>query len=102
VRLFAVRIQPVTDKTYDYGGESAAPRPVSGTVQKYLRGSISLSDILVRLFRGWYFALIGGLLGVLIGVLVIWATPPSYTVSITLLPLDAGSTDLSGGGGIGL
>ena len=92
----------MTDKTYDYGGESAAPHPVSETVAKYLHRSISLSDILRRLFHGWFFALIGGLLGVALGVLVIWSTPPSYTVTITLLPLDAGSADLSSGGGIGL
>jgi hypothetical protein len=90
----------VTDRTYDYGGESAAPPPVSDAVAKYLRKSISLSDILRRLFRGWFFALLGGFLGILVGVYVIWITPPSYSVSVTLLPLDAGSADLTGGGGL--
>lgn len=92
----------MTDRTFDYEGESAAPRPVSQTVGNYLRKSISLSEILGRLFRGWFFALIGALLGVLIGIFTIWTTPPSYTVTITLLPLDAGSADIAGGGGVGL
>ena len=81
-----------------------APRrePVSETVQKYLRKSISLSDIMGRLLRGWMSALIGAVLGIAAGIYVVWVTPPSYTVTITLLPLDAGSADLSGGGGFGL
>ena len=91
----------MSERTFDYEGESAVPQPVSKTVQSYLRKSISLSDILGRLFRGWFFSLIGALLGVVIGVLVVWITPPSYTVTVTLLPLDAGSADLTGGGGTG-
>jgi hypothetical protein len=88
--------------TLDYDGESATPRPVSETVEKYLRKSISLSDIMGRLLRGWHFALLGAVLGVVIGVYAIWTTPPSYTISLTLLPLEAGSADLTGGGGVGL
>ncbi len=63
--------------TLDYDGETAAPMPVSETVESYLRKSISLSDIFTRLFRGWFFALAGALLGVVIGIYVVWATPPS-------------------------
>lgn len=92
----------VTDKTFDYEGESAAPRPVSHAVGNYLRKSISISDMLRRLLRGWYFALIGALIGVAIGIFVIWITPPSYTVTVKLMPLDGSSADIGGGGGIGL
>jgi hypothetical protein len=91
----------VSERTFDYEGESAVPQPVSQTVKTYLRKSISLSDIISRLLRGWSFSLVGALVGALIGVFVIWITPPSYTVTVTLLPLDAGSADLTGGGGVG-
>lgn len=92
----------MSDRTFDYEGESAVPPPVSATVKTYLRKSISLSDILSRLLRGWFFSLIGALAGVLIGIFVVWITPPVYTVTVTLLPLEAGSADLAGGSGIGL
>ena len=49
--------------TLDYDNESAAPAPVSTTVEKYLRKSISMSDILSRVLRGWHFALSGAVLG---------------------------------------
>ena len=92
----------MNSETFDYQGESAAPQPVSETVEKYLKKSISLSDVVVRLMRGWLLALIGAVIGVAIGIYVVWITPPSYTVTVTLLPLDAGSADTSGGGGLGL
>jgi hypothetical protein len=88
--------------TLDYDGESAAPRPVSQTVEKYLRKSISLSDILGRLLRSWHMTFLGAVLGAVVGVYAIWTTPPSYTISLTLLPLESGSADMSGGGGSGL
>jgi hypothetical protein len=75
---------------------------VSETVEKYLRKSISLSDIVKRLLRGWLFALIGSVIGIVAGIYVVWVTPPSYTVSVTLLPLDAGSADTTSNGGFGL
>lgn len=92
----------MTDRTFDYDGESAAPRPVSQTVEKYLRKSFSLADLFGRLLRGWFLALLGAVAGAVIGLYVVWITPPSYAVTITLLPLDSGSADLSGGGGTGL
>jgi hypothetical protein len=92
----------VSDKTLDYDGEAVAPRPVSKTVDAYLRKSISLSDILKRLVRGWFLALVGTVIGVLAGVYTVWITPPTYTVTLTLLPLDSGSAEVSGNGGVGL
>ena len=92
----------MNSETFDYQGESAAPEPVSETVEKYLKKSFSLSDIVVRLMRGWLFALIGAVIGITIGIYVVWITPPSYTVTVTLLPLDAGSADTTSSGGLGL
>src|SRR6185437_5879165 len=83
----------------DYGGESCAPRPISATVQNYLRKSVSVSDITGRLVHGWIFALIGTLIGAALGAYVVWSTPASYSVQVTLMPLEAGSADISGGGG---
>ena len=88
--------------TLDYDGESPVPQPVSETVNKYLRKSISLSDVLGRLLRGWHFALVGALLGSVLGVCAVWITPPSYSITLTLLPLEGGTADLGGGGATGL
>ncbi len=86
----------------DYRGEDLAPPPVSETIQTYLRKSISIADILKRLSRGWSLAMAGALMGVVVGLYLVWITPPSYTVTLTLLPLEQGSADINGGGGTGL
>ena len=87
---------------FDFDGESAVPPPIPEAVRKFLGHSISLADILRRLLKGWLFAMLGALLGAIMGIYLIWTTPPIYTVQVTLLPLEAGQSDLSGGGGVGI
>jgi hypothetical protein len=50
--------------------------------------------------RGWLFGLIGLALGFVFGVYSIWSTPPTYSVTIGLLPTDS-TNDVSLGGGGG-
>lgn len=86
--------------TVDYDGEQAAPEPVSAVMARFLRKSFSVADIVKRALRGWLFGLIGLVLGIVFGIFSIWATPPTYTVSIGLLPVDS-TNDVSIGGGGG-
>lgn len=90
------------NNNYDYGGEVAVPPPIPETVRRFLGRSISVSDILRRLLKGWIFAILGAAIGAGMGIYLIWVTPPMYTVQVTMLPLEAGTTDLTGGGGTGL
>jgi hypothetical protein len=83
--------------TIDYNGESAAPKPVSSVIAQFLRHSFSVADIIKRALRGWLFGLIGLVAGFAFGVYAIYITPPTYTVSIGLLPTDS-SGDVSLGG----
>lgn len=92
----------MSSNTADYGGDDVIPTPVSETVQKYLRQSISLADILKRVLQGWALIVAGVLLGAVIGLYVVWITPPTYTVTVTLRPLEEGSADPTSGGGTGL
>jgi len=82
--------------TVDYDGEQAAPEPASAVIGRFLRRSFSIADAIKGALRGWLFGLIGMVLGAVFGVYSIWATPPTYTVSIGLLPTD-GSGDVSVG-----
>jgi hypothetical protein len=92
----------MSTNTADYNGNDVIPPPISETVQKYLRQSISLADVLKRIAQGWTMAAAGAALGVVVGLYVVWITPPTYTVTVTLRPLEDGSADLTGGGGTGL
>src|ERR1051326_434602 len=89
----------MSSNTVDYNGDDVIPPPVSETVQKYLRQSISLADVLRKVAEGWVMITAGALLGVVMGLYVVWATPASYTVTVLLRPLEEGSADLTGGGG---
>jgi len=82
--------------TVDYDGEQAAPEPASAVIAKFLRRSFSIADAVKGALRGWQFGLIGMVLGAVFGIYSIWVTPPTYTVSIGLLPTD-GSGDVSVG-----
>jgi hypothetical protein len=89
--------------TIDYDGEQAAPAPASAVLAKFLRRSFSVADILKRGLRGWLFGLIGLVAGFFFGIYSIWTTPPTYSVSIGLLPTDSDaglSIGDSGGGGL--
>jgi hypothetical protein len=92
----------MTCVTVDYDGEQAAPEPASAAIARFLRRSFSIADALKGALRGWLFGLIGMVLGAVFGVYSIWSTPPTYTVSIGLLPTDSSgdvSVGDSGGGG---
>jgi hypothetical protein len=80
--------------TVDYDGEQAAPEPVSAVIAKFLRRSFSVADLFSRAFRGWVFGLVGLMIGLTFGVYTIWTTPPSYSVTIGLLPTDSGGGDI--------
>ena len=82
--------------TVDYDGEQAAPEPASAVIAGFLRRSFSIAEVLKGALRGWLFGVIGLVLGATFGIYSIWATPPSYTVSIGLLPTE-GSGDVSVG-----
>jgi hypothetical protein len=82
--------------TVDYDGEQAAPEPASAVIGRFLRRSFSIADAVKGALRGWQFGLIGMVLGAVLGIYSIWVTPPTYTVSIGLLPTD-GSGDVSVG-----
>ena len=82
--------------TVDYDGEQAAPEPASAVIAGFLNRSFSIADAVKGALRGWVFGLIGMVLGAIFGVYSIWATPPTYTVSIGLLPTE-GSGDVSVG-----
>jgi hypothetical protein len=84
----------MTRVTVDYDGEQIAPEPASAVIARFLRRSFSIADIARRAIRGWLFGLIGLVLGLVFGVYMIWATPPTYTVTIGLLPVDS-SGDVS-------
>ncbi len=85
--------------TVDYDGEQAAPEPVSAVVARFLRKSFSVADVAKRAMRGWLSGLIGLVLGLVFGIYSIWITPPTYNVSIGLLPTDsANDIDIGGGG----
>jgi hypothetical protein len=84
--------------TVDYDGEQAAPEPASAVIASFLHRSFSIADAVKGALRGWVFGLIGMVLGAIFGVYSIWATPPTYTVSIGLLPTE-GSGDVSVGDG---
>ncbi len=86
----------MTRVTVDYDGEQAAPEPASAVIATFLRRSFSIADALKGALRGWLFGLIGMVLGAIFGVYSIWSTPPTYTVSIGLLPTE-GSGDVSVG-----
>ena len=75
--------------TVDYDGEQAAPEPASAVIARFLRRSFSIADIAKRAIRGWLFGLIGLVLGLAFGVYSIWTTPPTYTVTIGVLPVDS-------------
>jgi hypothetical protein len=82
--------------TVDYDGEQAAPEPASAVIAKFLRRSFSVGDVVKGALRGWLYGVIGLVLGATFGVYSIWTTPPSYSVSIGLLPTE-GSGDVSVG-----
>src|SRR5579872_2052007 len=84
--------------TVDYDGEQAAPEPASAVIAGFLQRSFSIADAIKGALRGWLFGLIGMVLGAIFGIYSIWATPPTYTVSIGLLPTE-GSGDVSIGDG---
>ena len=84
--------------TVDYDGEQAAPEPASAVIASFLQRSFSIADTVKGALRGWLFGLIGMVLGAIFGIYSIWATPPTYTVSIGLLPTE-GSGDVSVGDG---
>jgi hypothetical protein len=86
--------------TVDYDGEQIAPEPASAVIASFLRRSFSIADIARRAIRGWLFGLIGLVLGLVFGVYSIWATPPTYTVTIGVLPVDSAG-DVSIGGDTG-
>jgi len=86
----------MTCVTVDYDGEQAAPEPASAVIASFLRRSFSIADAVKGALRGWLFGLIGMVLGAIFGVYSIWSTPPTYTVSIGLLPTE-GSGDVSVG-----
>lgn len=93
----------MTRVTVDYGGEQAAPEPASAVMAGFLRRSFSVADVVKRALRGWLFGLVGLVLGLCFGIYSIWTTPPTYSVSIGLLPTDSsGDVSLEGGGGTGL
>jgi hypothetical protein len=75
--------------TVDYDGEQAAPEPASVVIGRFLHRSFSVADIVKRAVRGWLFGLIGLVLGLVFGIYSIWATPPTYTVTIGVLPVDS-------------
>jgi hypothetical protein len=75
--------------TVDYDGEQAAPEPASAVIARFLRRSFSIADIAKRAVRGWLFGLIGLVLGLVFGIYSIWVTPPTYTVTIGVLPVDS-------------
>lgn len=85
--------------TVDYDGEQAAPEPVSAVIARFLRKSFSIADVAKRAARGWLFGLVGLALGLAVGIYVIWITPPTYNVSIGLLPTDSTNDVAIGGGG---
>ncbi len=91
--------------TVDYDGEQAAPEPVSAVIAKFLRRSFSMADLFKRAIRGWLFGTIGLAMGLVFAVYTIWTTPPSYSVTIGLLPTDSGGGDIlsgdSSGGALG-
>ncbi len=91
--------------TVDYDGEQAVPEPVSAVIAKFLRRSFSVADVFRRAMRGWLFGIIGLAFGLIFGVYTAWTTPPSYTVTIGLLPTDSGGGDIlsgdSAGGALG-
>jgi hypothetical protein len=85
--------------TVDYGGEQAAPEPASAVMASFLRRSFSIADLIKRFIRAWFFGLIGLVMGLCFGIYMVWTTPPSYSVSIGLLPTDStGDVSLDGGG----
>jgi hypothetical protein len=68
----------------------------------FLRRSFSIADVVRRGLRGWLYGLIGLVAGLAFGVYSVWITPPSYSVTIGLLPTDSGAdvsvgTDAGGG-----
>jgi hypothetical protein len=75
--------------TVDYDGEQAAPEPASAVIARFLRRSFSIADVAKRAMRGWLFGLIGLVLGLVFGVYSVWATAPTYTVTIGVLPVDS-------------
>jgi len=85
--------------TVDYDGEQAAPEPVSAVIARFLRKSFSIADVSKRALRGWLFGVIGLALGLLFGIYSIWVTPPTYNVTIGLLPTEAANDISLGGGG---
>lgn len=86
--------------TVDYDGERAAPAPASAVIANFLRRSFSIADVIKRALRGWLFGLVGLFVGLAFGIYSVWTTPPTYSVSIALLPTDS-SGDISLGGDSG-
>jgi hypothetical protein len=85
--------------TVDYDGEQAAPEPASAVIARFLRKSFSVADVSKRAIRGWLFGVIGLALGLIFGIYSIWVTPPTYNVTIGLLPTDSANDIDAGGGG---
>ena len=85
--------------TVDYDGEQAAPEPVSAVIARFLKKSFSIAEISKRALRGWLFGVIGLVLGLTFGIYMIWVTPPTYNVTIGLLPTDSTNDVVIGGGG---
>lgn len=87
--------------TVDYDGEQAAPAPASAVIAGFLRRSFSIAEIFKRALRGWLFGAIGLVLGLVFGIYSVWITPPSYVVTIGLLPVDSTGGDINIGGDTG-
>ena len=82
-----------------YNDEPVVTPPSANVIRRYLSNSISIADIFERALKSWAYGLAGLILGSLAGIYVIWTTPPNYTVSIGLLPMESSGSDLNESGG---
>ncbi len=67
----------------------------ANVITRYLSKSLSIADIFERARKTWAYGLAGLILGSLAGIYVVWTTPPNYSVSIGLLPMESSGSDLS-------
>src|ERR1700712_4854680 len=81
--------------TFQNNDEAVVSPPSANVIRRYLSNSFSIADIFARALKGWTFGLAGLILGSLAGIYVVWTTPPNYTVSIGLLPMESSGSDLN-------
>ena len=80
-------------------------RAPTAAIRDFLRRTISLSDVLIRIWAGRWIIVAACVLGLLGGALSVWRANPTFLASVYLMPAEtdsAGETDISGGGAAGL